>query len=682
MPEINILPKEVYQLIAAGEVVERPSSVVKEMIENSVDAGATHITVEIKHGGSTYIRITDDGCGIARDQVKKVFVSHATSKIKMQEDLNAIGTLGFRGEAMASISAVSKVELLTRADGEPNGTRYEIAGGEEKDLSDAGCPKGTTIVVRDIFYNTPARMKFLKKDVTEGNAVAAIVDSMAISHPEISFRFIRDSKQVLITSGNGDLKSTAYSVFGRDFSSALIPVDYSVNNMRVTGLVTKPFASRKSRAMQYFFINSRLVKSKTAMAALEQAYKNSIMVGRFPGCILNIECDTSFVDVNVHPAKIEVRFANERPVFELIYYGVKSAIQAGDSPKVAEFKPSRQTQPTASGKLDFFMKEEDKPKQMTFKQQSNPDLFWNVAASTPNKYNENVKFDSGNAELENLNNKPETKIEANDADEPNYSQQSGDGKIGGKFHGSLGSISFENAENTSLPTVQSEETESPQDNGSADDKADTQPVSGENEPSIAEKNAPTAPEIPDFKVVGEAFKTYIIVEIDNALYFIDKHAAHERMNYEKLKSGTVINSQILISPVVVNLAKDEYGAVCENLDLYKKCGFEIEDFGNSSVIVRECPSILDGEDIKDLVCETAAKLLDGKTDITPEQMDWIFHSTSCRAAVKAGDYTSPYERELFVKKLLSMPNIRYCPHGRPVMIKMSKYDIEKQFGRA
>lgn len=682
MPEINILPKEVYQLIAAGEVVERPSSVVKEMIENSVDAGATHITVEIKHGGSTYIRITDDGCGIARDQVKKVFISHATSKIKMQEDLNAIGTLGFRGEAMASISAVSKVELLTRADGEPNGTRYEIAGGEEKDLSDAGCPKGTTIVVRDIFFNTPARMKFLKKDVTEGNAVAAIVDSMAISHPEISFRFIRDSKQVLITSGNGDLKSTAYSVFGRDFSSALIPVDYSVNNMRVTGLVTKPFASRKSRAMQYFFINSRLVKSKTAMAALEQAYKNSIMVGRFPGCILNIECDTSFVDVNVHPAKIEVRFANERPVFELIYYGVKSAIQAGDSPKVAEFKPSRQTQPTASGKLDFFMKEEDKPKQMTFKQQSNPNLFWNVAASTPNKYNENVKFDSGNAGLENLNNKPETKIETNDADEPNYSQQSGDGKTGGKFHGSLGSISFENVENTSLPTVQSKETESPQDNGSADEGADTQPFSDENEPSIAEKSAPTAPEIPDFKVVGEAFKTYIIVEIDNALYFIDKHAAHERMNYEKLKSGTVINSQILISPVVVNLAKDEYGAVCENLDLYKKCGFEIEDFGNSSVIVRECPSILDGEDIKDLVCETAAKLLDGKTDITPEQMDWIFHSTSCRAAVKAGDYTSPYERELFIKKLLSMPNIRYCPHGRPVMIKMSKYDIEKQFGRA
>ena len=298
MPHIEQLSPHIANLIAAGEVVERPASVVKELLENAIDAGARNVTVELQNGGLTYLRVTDDGCGIAPDELPTAFLRHATSKLSDERGLEAIGTLGFRGEAMASISAVSKVELLTRADGEPNGTRYEIAGGEEKDLSDAGCPNGTTIVVRDIFYNTPARMKFLKKDVTEGNAVAAIVDSMAISHPEISFRFIRDSKQVLITSGNGDLKSTAYSVFGRDFSSALIPVDYSVNNMRVTGLVTKPFASRKSRAMQYFFINSRLVKSKTAMAALEQAYKNSIMVGRFPGCILNIECDTSFVDVN------------------------------------------------------------------------------------------------------------------------------------------------------------------------------------------------------------------------------------------------------------------------------------------------------------------------------------------------------------------------------------------------
>lgn len=608
MPEINILPKEVYQLIAAGEVVERPASIVKEMIENSVDAGAKSITVEIQNGGSTYIRITDDGCGIEKSQIRKVFISHATSKIKVQNDLDAIGTLGFRGEAMASISAVAKVELLSRAKSEELGSRYEIAGGEEIDFSDAGCPEGTTIVVRDIFFNTPARMKFLKKDVTEGNAVASIVDRMAISHPEISFRFVRDGKQTLITSGNGDLKSTVYSVFGKEFSSSLVDVDYKIDNMRVTGVVTKPHASRKSRAMQFFFINSRLVKSQTAMAALEQAYRNSIMVGRFPGCVLNIECDKSFVDVNVHPAKIEVRFANEKPIFELVYYGVKSAIEMGDTPKEATFveKPfqSKPVQTTASGRLDFFVKNEEKPQQMEFKSKVNPEKFWTLAAppSETAEYKRDFKQD----------------------------------------------VIKEEPKSVAQPKVEAKEPEV---------------------------------EIPNFRVVGEAFKTYIMVEIENDLYIIDKHAAHERMNFERLKSESVINSQVLLTPIAVNLSKDEYTVVCDNIALYEKCGFVVEDFGNSCVLVRECPSILNGEDVEDLIVETAGKLLEGKTDIIPDQMDWIFHSTSCRAAVKAGDYTSPYERDLFVKKLLSMPNIRYCPHGRPVMIKMSKYDIEKQFGR-
>lgn len=636
MPEIHILPKEVYQLIAAGEVVERPSSVVKEMIENSVDAGAKNITVEIKNGGSTYIRITDDGCGIARDQIKKVFISHATSKIQYSSDLDSITSLGFRGEAMASISAVSRVELLSRSADEELGSRYEIAGGEELDFSPAGCPVGTTIVVRDIFFNTPARMKFLKKDVTEGNAVAGIVDRMAISHPDISFRFIRDGKQTLITSGNGELKSTVYSVFGKEFSSSLIDVDYEVNHMKITGVVTKPSMSRKSRAMQFFFINSRLVKSQTAMAALEQAYRNSIMVGRFPGCVLNIECDASLVDVNVHPAKIEVRFANEKPVFELVYYGVKSAIAAGDTPKEVQFK-EQPMQTTVSGKLDFFANDKDKPKQIEFRQQADPSDFWNVA-QTSRVYNKDIapkQHEADNTAVKKASFKlPLTKFQTNIED-----------------------IKYEN-------------TKSKLENIISDHEQETDSV-----------QEPKAEEVENFRVVGEAFKTYIIVEIENSIYFIDKHAAHERMNYEKLKSSTVINSQILLTPSVVKLAKEEYNAVINNLSLYKDCGFLIEDFGNSSVIVRECPSILNGEDIEDLIVETAAKLLDGKTDITPEKMDWIFHSTSCRAAVKAGDYTSPYERDLFVKKLLSMPNIRYCPHGRPVMIKMSKYDIEKQFGR-
>ena len=364
--KIQVMPKHMADLIAAGEVVERPASVIKELAENSIDAGATALTIEIKGGGSAYMRVSDNGCGILKEDLPLAFQTHATSKIRTEADLESIATLGFRGEAMASIAAVAKVELLTRQKGEELGTRYEIEGGEEKVIADAGCPEGTTIVVRDIFFNTPARMKFLKKDVTEGNAVSGVVDRMAISHPEISFRFIRDGKQTLITSGSGELKSTVYSVLGREFSNSLVEVDYTVNHMHVSGLVTKPSASRKSRAMEFFFINNRLVKCQTAMAALEQAYKNSIMVGRFPGCVLNIECDTSFVDVNVHPAKIEVRFANERPVFELVYYGVKSAIETQDTPKQAHF-PERKTIVNSSGKLDFAQKEEDKPQQIEFR---------------------------------------------------------------------------------------------------------------------------------------------------------------------------------------------------------------------------------------------------------------------------------------------------------------------------
>ena len=622
MPEINILPKEVYQLIAAGEVVERPSSVIKEMIENSIDAGAKSITVEIKNGGTTYMRITDDGCGIAKSEVKKVFIPHATSKIKYSEDLDKIATLGFRGEAMASIAAVAKVQLLTRTPDEEVGTRYEIAGSQEIEFCEAGCPIGTTICVADIFFNTPARMKFLKKDVTEANAVASVVEKIAVSHPEISFRFIRDGKQTLITSGNGELKDAIYSVFGREFAQSLIPVDYTNNNMRVSGFVTKPSMSRKSRGMQFFFINSRLVKTQTAMAALEQAYRNSIMVGKYPGCVLNIECDSSFVDVNVHPAKIEVRFANEKPVFDLVYYATKSAIEAGDTPVEMRFNKNVQ-KPVQ----DFWAKPEP-PVQTTFTHTEKEDFddVWSVSASVGGKDYFSKK--------EIPNESPTQKFSLNISE----------------------IIKAENDE----ASVQEAKTDEP-----------------------TEQNIDNASQtsIPDFKLIGEAFKTYILIEMESSLYIIDKHAAHERMNFEKLKSSLEINSQVLLSPVTVRLSTDEYNTVLQNIDLYTKCGFFIEDFGNSTVIVRECPSILDGEDVAGLIEETAEKLLDGKTDITPDKLDWILHSASCRAAVKAGDYTSRYEMEIFVKKLLANPDIRYCPHGRPVMIKLSKYDIEKQFGR-
>lgn len=641
MARIHILSKEIYQLIAAGEVVERPSSIVKEMIENSVDAGAENITVEIKNGGSTYVRITDDGCGIEREDIRKVFISHATSKISAADDLNSIATLGFRGEAMASISAVARVELLTKTESEPIGTRYEIAGGEEISLDDAGCPDGTTIVVRDIFFNTPARMKFLKKDVTEGNAVAGIVDRMAISHPEISFRFIRDGKQTLITSGNGDLKSAIYSVFGREVSESLIAVDYTYENMHVKGYVSKPTASRKSRAMQFFFINSRLVKSATAMAALEQAYKNSIMVGRFPMCVLNVELNPQLVDVNVHPAKIEVRFANEKPIFDLIYYGVKSAVEADRTVKEAAFAPKLQQvyniknndEKTYSAKVDFFKKKEAAPVQQTFKVTPKEDFYQKRnAVSAPEIHlpekrhiDLNVEYEEPKSELK----KPEQEI--------------------------------------AIKTEKETET-----------KTAEEIVKEPAEEIICDENDKSNV---DFRLVGEAFKTYLIVEIENELYFIDKHAAHERMNYERFKAQSTVEVQMLLSPVAVNLSKDEFNTVCDNLELLEQCGFEAEPFGDSAVIVRSVPSLVGDSDVKDLITEIAEKLLEHKTDITPDKIDWIYHSASCRGAVKAGDKTTPEEQELFVAKLLSMPEIRFCPHGRPVFIKISKYDIEKQFGR-
>ena len=632
MARINVLPKEIYQLIAAGEVVERPSSVVKEMIENSLDAGAKNITLEIKNGGSTYIRITDDGCGIERDDVRKVFISHATSKISKKDDLNSIGTLGFRGEAMASISAVSKVELLTKAENEEIGT---IAGGEELEFDDAGCPNGTTIVVRDIFFNTPARMKFLKKDVTEGNQVAGIVDRMAISHPEISFRFIRDGKQVLITSGNGDLKSTVYSVLGKEMSDSLMSVDYSFNDMRITGFVSKPTASRKSRAGQYFYINNRIVKSKTAMAALEQAYKNTIMVGRFPACVLNIELNPAQVDVNVHPAKTEVRFANEKPIFDLVYYAVKTAIENDRTVKEVEFKENpiyRQESKNVyqnndnksfQAKFDFFKKKDEPPSQQVIKTKPRED-FWQVEAPKP-------EYKIARDE------KPKARVDIN--------------------------IEYEEPEEISTAKSKDAPKERDIEKVVITDEKDNENV------------------IPNFKLIGEAFKTYLIVEIENELYFIDKHAAHERMNFERFKAQATVETQMLLAPVVVNLTKDEFIAISENVELIKKCGFELEEFGESQIIVRAIPSLVDGDSVKDLMLEIAQKLLEHKTDILPDKIDWIYHSASCRGAVKAGDYTSRQEQEMFVKKLLSMPNIRFCPHGRPVFIKMSKYDIEKQFGR-
>ena len=641
--EIHVLSKDVYQLIAAGEVVERPASAVKEMVENSVDAGAKSVTVEIKNGGSSYIRITDNGSGIEKSEVAKVFVSHATSKIAQKEDLEAIGTLGFRGEAMSSIGAVAKVELLTRAKGAETGSRYVIHGGSEVSFDDAGCPAGTTIVVRDLFYNVPARMKFLKKDVTEGNAVSAVVERMALSHPEVSFRFIRDGKQALFTSGNGVLADTIYSVLGGEFSETLVPVDYTYGGVQVQGFVSSPLFTRKSRAMQFFFINGRIVRSKTMLAALEQAYKNMIMVGKFPACVLNVQLNTSLVDVNVHPAKTEVRFTNEKPGVDAVYYGVRSAVEQNRDVRRAHVPPAQKD-------AQDFLVQPQPPRQFHFKAAVRSETETpSFTVQAPQTYVAPAEVVSAQATQSVAQEGTQTK--ANTA--------------------------------ASSPAVAGTAPPAKPPKADAVPQTAQMPVSAERMPkdatgaeTLTDRETP-----PAFRVIGEAFKTYILVEQENTLLLIDKHAAHERMNYERLKAGDDVYAQVLLSPVAVKLSPDEYTAVVDNLDVLGAAGFAAEDFGNSTILVRECPSLLSGEDVAAVIVEVAGKLLENKTDITPDKIEWIYHSTACRSAVKAGDFTSAFEMQRFVEKLFSMPQIRFCPHGRPIFIRFSRYELEKQFGR-
>lgn len=636
MPQINILPKHIAELIAAGEVVERPASIVKEIMENAIDAGADKITLEIKRGGITYIRITDNGCGIDRENIRKAFISHATSKISTADDLNAICTLGFRGEALASIAAVSRVEVMTRTEQEPVGTRYCIEGGEETVIDDAGCPKGTTLVVRDLFYNTPARMKFLKKDVSEGNAVASVVDRIALSHPEVSVRFIRDSKDVLFTSGDGKLDSAIYKVLGRDFASTLIPCDYELEGVRVSGYISKPFNARPNRMMQYFFLNDRFIKTRTGMVALEEAYKNSVMVGKFPACVLKIQIAPGAVDVNVHPAKTEVRFANEKMIFNAVYYCAKSALQQGDTRVQASFsrKVARQFMPppTEGKQIKIY---EQQLEQIKKEAQPNQDFWTNTTSAEfkkeaekpkPIVFNDNSKFE----------------IEKND--EPDLIP------------------CFKPTVQELVPTSETK----------------TEPVVTA---PIVEPE-PVRPEVEPYRVIGEAFRTYILVEQGKKLLIIDKHAAHERMLFEKFKANRDgIETQMLLAPVTVTLSKEEYSAVLDNLDLLEKAGYYVEDFGGGMVIVNECPTAVADADIAEVIMELAGYLVTSQKELIPEKLDWIYHSTACRAAIKAGDRTSDYELDKFVEKLLNNPDIRYCPHGRPVLIEMSRYEIEKNFGR-
>lgn len=702
MGVINVLDKHIAELIAAGEVVERPSSVIKELVENSIDAGAKNITVEIKNGGTTFMRVADDGCGIYRDDIKKAFLRHATSKVKTANDLDMISTLGFRGEALASISAVSRLQVITKNENEEIGSCYEIEGGEEISLEDAGCPTGTTFVIRDLFYNIPARSKFLKKDVAEGNAVSALMDKIVLSHPEVAFTFIRDGKQVLRTFGDGKLLSAIYSVFGKDFAKGLIPVDYTLDSVTVKGYISKPINSRPNRNMQNFFINGRFVKTRTGMAALEEAYKGSIMVGKFPSAVLQLTVPYEIIDVNVHPAKIEVRFINERPVFDAIYHAVKTALQQGDERKQIHFKENtafneiKKVNPFNNAQA-VFAKAENTPAEKPIKpiERIEPVL----KNSEPKPYN---PFDE--LDLKDEKTKPVSIYNLKMSDSSNpfdiYSKQAI--KRNSELENKKAEFfkqKLEKAEQLILKATQQEESLPKQEITVDDLTAESTETPIETEVSKEEikplkeisenktDNNDALTELPKeqtkLRFLGEAFNTYIIVEKnDNEVLIIDKHAAHERIIYEKLKadSGSA-NVQYLLTPITVTLDKIDYDAAVSNLDMFAKCSFDVEDFGNGTLLVRSAPQYLAATEIADCITEMSGYIASGKKDIYTEKMDWFYHNVSCRSAIKAGNKSTVQELMDIAWTLEKNPQIKYCPHGRPICIVMTKYEIEKQFGR-
>lgn len=712
MGVINVLDKHVAELIAAGEVVERPASVIKELVENSIDAGAKHITVEIKNGGTTFMRVADDGCGIFRDDIKVAFLRHATSKVKVESDLDSISTLGFRGEALASICAVSRLQLITRNVNEEIGTSYEIDGGEEQSFDDAGCPVGTTFVIRDLFYNIPARAKFLKKDVSEGNAVSNIIDKTALSHPEIAFTYIKDGKQVLRTFGDGKLISAIYSVFGKDFANGLIPVEYQLDAIKVYGYISKPEHSRPNRNMQNFFINGRYIKTRTAMVALEEAFKGSIMVGKFPSCVLNINLPCEIVDVNVHPSKLEVRFINERPVFDAIYHAVKSSLMKYDSRKKASFKKETAFN-EVQNKFNPFNNAPailNKPVSNASEQKliQEPKCF--VPQKTERQKNEAAEPDALQAKSDDFN--PFSNVAFNDVkigeNKPAVSvpESIDDIKVADVTNPfnifSRQAINNSKEEKSFKPTVKSETVQTSPHALDKYEKSDN----SDNTEKISEKNSISKPKEVDvivseesiekskepvlvnnsrtsIRYIGEAFSTYIIAEKNNKeIILIDKHAAHERIIYEKLKSErTADNRQILLSPVAVSLGKTEYDAAINNLNMFADCGFEVEDFGNSTVIVRCSPQYIPAAEISDCITEMADYIAQGKNDIFTEKMEWFYCNVACRSAIKAGNKSTPEELIGIVKHLEEHPEIKYCPHGRPICIVLTKGEIEKQFGR-
>ena len=667
MPKIVQLSRHVADLIAAGEVVERPASVVKELVENAIDAGATRVTVEIQNGGMTLIRILDNGCGMAPEDARTAFLRHATSKIRNKDDLAAISTLGFRGEALAAISAVSRIDLLTKAADTP-GVSLHLEAGQITQEAPAGCPEGTTILVRDLFYNTPARMKFMKSDQAEASAVFLAVQQQALAHPEIAFRFLKDGQEQLSTAGSGDRMAAIYTVFGREIANNMIEVKGSWEQFTVRGFVTKPTCTRGNRSYQYFFVNSRLIKSRMLSAALEEAYKNQLMVGRFPVCVLEIDLPVQAVDVNVHPAKTEVKFLSERGAFDAVHYAVLSALNKAPGRPAVQLPKSRQDQIAGSvssnipaSKKDFFQtKTAEEFRRTASAAEENPfEKPVRPAAKPVSVFVDEPSFLS--AALSSPVQVPERTVKAPEA-----------APVIPKAEPVAPAPKEAPAPLTPVP----EEEHIP-----LGRKAASAPTKLTPAPEPESQQVLSIPEVP-FRVIGETMDTYILVEQGESLLLIDKHAAHERVLFEKLKSEEhPVMPQLLLQPVPVQLTKPEAQAVLENLPLLQSLGFDVSEFADLQLVLRQIPSDLTEEDACATLEAFAEDLLTGKRPSQSDLRDNLLHTMACKAAIKAGWHTQPTEREALVREVLSRDDIKYCPHGRPVCIELTKKELEKQFKR-
>ena len=693
MPHIQQLESHVADLIAAGEVVERPASVVKELVENAVDAGSSAVVVEIRRGGMGMIRVTDNGCGIAPEELPTAFLRHATSKLRTEEDLGKIGTLGFRGEALAAISAVSRVDILTRQTGTTEGAALHLEGGVPGAVEPAGAPEGTTITVRDLFYNTPARLKFMRKDSAETAAVNGLMQHLALSHPDISFKFIKDGVEALLTPGDGKLDSAVYAALGRDFARGLVPVSGSGGDITVSGFVTAPLMGRGSRSMQVFFVNGRFIKSQLLTAALEEGYRNQIMKGKFPGCVLSVTLPVTAVDVNVHPAKTQVKFAREHDVFDAVYHTVLDALGKTGAPAAA---PTQEARLPAASRQDFFQTMDAK----TFRQGGAKPAPQPAAPARP-AWNTELRAparvaDSGQTSFYQTKRSESAaqgalgRAPASVTSPPDTQQSSPPAPSCNK--GALGrppvSVTAPRAERTapSAPWT-SAPVSVPAEKTTAPESAPRPFV-----PAIPPERLKLTEDLPGqttvletkeapWRIAGEVLRTYIICESeDGSVWLIDKHAAHERMNFDKLKNAQEPPMrQTLLAPIAAELSREDGALLLENLPLLEQFGFACEDFGAGALLVREVPADIDAADTVPTLEEFAERLRTGRSP--DEKREALLHTMACKAAIKGGWVSDPAELRVLVDRVQS-GEIKYCPHGRPVAVKLTKYELEKMFKRA